>query len=257
MLISGQGRILFWEGASMWVLSAGPAVGDQGFKGTFHSHHAVQITFALDGWFRLETADHCEEAAASAVAPDTRHMISAHGTVAHLYVEPESRFGRAAIRRLFATRRLAPVDIDLFGGLPGELTAAFRDPATDDSRFVAIGRAMIEKLAGDVGDAVPDARVSRVISWLASQSAVPVRLADAAAVAGLSPDRLRHVFVRHTGLPFRTYVLWLRLLNAVEAFSHGATLTSAAHQAGFSDSAHFSRTFRRTFGITAAELRIT
>ena len=101
-----------------------------------------------------------------------------------------------------------------------------------------------------------DERVSKVIAWANAQLTTPIRLADAAAVAGLSPDRLRHVFVKHTGLPFRTYVLWLRLLKALEAFSHGESLTTAAHQAGFADSAHLSRTFRRTFGVAAAELSI-
>jgi AraC family transcriptional regulator len=256
MLTLAQGRMLFWEGASMWVLSAGPAVGEEGFKGTFHSHHAVQITFALDGRFRLESTDHSVDSAVAAVAPDLRHAISAHGTVAYLYVEPESRAGRAVIRRVFGRRRLTPVDLDLFGDLPQQLTAAVRDPAATESRLVAIGRAIVATLAGDIEADTPDERVSKVIAWVASQLATPIRLADAAGVAGLSPDRLRHVFVRHTGLPFRTYVLWLRLLKAVEGFSRGESLTDAAHAAGFADSAHFSRTFRRTFGIAAAELRI-
>ena len=36
----------------------------------------------------------------------------------------------------------------------------------------------------------------------------------------------------------------------------GRSLTEAAHEAGFADSAHFSRTFRRMFGLPAAALRI-
>jgi AraC family transcriptional regulator len=256
MLSSARGRILFWEGASMWVLSAGPAVGEEGFKGTLHSHHAVQVTFALDGWYRLESGDLSVDTAVAAVAPDARHAITSHGTVAFVYIEPESVAGRAAVRRLFAKRRLVSVETALFGSLPAELLAAYRDPEITEARLIEIGRALVAKLSGDVEVPTADERVSKVIFWANAQLATPIRLADAAAVAGLSPDRLRHVFVRHTGLPFRTYVLWLRLLKAVEAFSHGESLTNAAHQAGFADSAHLSRTFRRTFGVAAAELRI-
>ena len=36
----------------------------------------------------------------------------------------------------------------------------------------------------------------------------------------------------------------------------GKSLTTAAHEAGFADSAHFSRTFKRMFGIPAAALQI-
>jgi AraC family transcriptional regulator len=257
VLIFGQGRMLFWEGASMWVLSAGPAVGKEGIKGTLHSHHAVQVTFALDGWFRLESGDLSVDTTVAAVAPDARHAITANGTAAFVYIEPESTAGRAAVRRLFAKRKLTSVDTALFGSLPAELLAAFRDPAVTEARLIDFGRAIVSRLAGEVEIATPDERVSKVISWANAQLATPIRLADAAAVAGLSPDRLRHIFVRHTGLPFRTYVLWLRLLKAVEAFSRGDSLTNAAHAAGFADSAHLSRTFRRTFGVAAAELRIT
>lgn len=257
MLTFGEGRILFWEGASMWVLSAGPSVGKEGITGTLHSHHAVQVTFALDGWYRLESGDLSVDTAVAAVAPDARHAITANGTVAFVYIEPESIAGRAAVRRLFAKRRLTPVDTALFGNLPADLLAAFRDPAVTEARLIDIGRALISKLSGEIEIATVDERVGKVISWANAQLATPIRLADAAAVAGLSPDRLRHVFVRHTGLPFRSYVRWLRLLKAVEAFSHGESLTDAAHQAGFADSAHFSRTFRRTFGVAAAELRIS
>ena len=240
----------------MWVLSAGPALSKEGFKGTLHSHHAVQVTFALEGWYRLQAGDLSVDSAVAAVAPDARHAITSHGTVAFVYIEPESVAGRAAVRRLFAKRRLTSVDAALFGSLPEELLAAYRDPEITEARLIDIGRALVSRLSGDVEIPTVDERVVRVIAWANAQLATPIRLADAAAVAGLSPDRLRHVFVRHTGLPFRTYVLWLRLLKAVETFSQGESLTQAAHQAGFADSAHLSRTFRRTFGIAAAELRI-
>ncbi|MCC7134500.1 MAG: helix-turn-helix domain-containing protein, partial [Gemmatimonadales bacterium] len=65
-----------------------------------------------------------------------------------------------------------------------------------------------------------------------------------------------HLFVQEVGLAFRPYVLWLRLNRAVEAFAAGEALTAAAYQAGFSDSAHLSRTFRRMYGIAAASLQL-
>ena len=83
-----------------------------------------------------------------------------------------------------------------------------------------------------------------------------VTLPAAARAAGLSPSRARHLFVEQTGLPFRTWLLWLRINRAVGLFSGGASLTEAAHEAGFSDSAYFSRTFRRMFGLPAAALKL-
>ena len=52
----------------------------------------------------------------------------------------------------------------------------------------------------------------------------------------------------------RRYILWQRLWRAVELALKGATLTEAAHAAGLSDSAHLSRAFRETFGVTPSFL---
>ncbi len=81
-------------------------------------------------------------------------------------------------------------------------------------------------------------------------------LSDVATFMGLSPGRARHLFVEQTGLPFRAYLLWLGLTKAVQVYAEGGSLTEAAHAAGFSDSAHLSRTFRRIFGISADSLRL-
>ena len=70
-----------------------------------------------------------------------------------------------------------------------------------------------------------------------------------AALVHLSPTRFSHWFVEQTGLPLRSYAKWLRLTQALQHLAKGGLLTEAAHEAGFSDSAHFSRTFRALLGI--------
>ena len=82
----------------------------------------------------------------------------------------------------------------------------------------------------------------------------PITLAALAKVVGRSPSRLAHRFSETLGLPLRRYVLWCRLRAAAEAAMRGASLTDAAHAAGFADSAHLSRTFRTTFGIAPSFL---
>ncbi len=52
----------------------------------------------------------------------------------------------------------------------------------------------------------------------------------------------------------QSYVMWLRIYAACVALARGASLSDAAYQAGFSDAAHFTRTFRRTFGLAPSQL---
>jgi AraC-like DNA-binding protein len=81
-----------------------------------------------------------------------------------------------------------------------------------------------------------------------------VPLAAAARAANLSPERYRHVFVEAMGLPFRRYLLWRRVQRAFAALTGGDDVTTAAHAAGFADAAHFARTLKAMFGVTATQV---
>jgi AraC family transcriptional regulator len=254
--------MLFWEGVSLWILGTRPGEGRYP-KTDFHAHHAVQVTLALRGGFTLESREQrvacLANGGAAAVAPDTEHAFEAEGLVAHLFVDPEGRPGRALLRGLFSGGPpLVSIPAPQLADLPARLLAGFEAPDRTDSALIALGNALLTQLApGSERDERPEARVRRMSTFAAQRLDTPVSLAEAATHVGLSSGRARHLFVEHTGLPFRTYLLWLRLMRAVELFSAGASLTEAAHRAGFSDSSHFSRTFRRMFGIAADSLRVT
>ena len=58
-----------------------------------------------------------------------------------------------------------------------------------------------------------------------------------------------HLFAQHTGTSLRSYALWAKLRRALREALSGASLTTAAHAAGFADSAHLSHSFKAMFGL--------
>jgi AraC-like DNA-binding protein len=256
MRIAGRGEIEIWEGASLWLLEA---EGDSA-ETDYHSHHAIQITLSLDGDYELRTADERQRGPAVAVAADADHIFQASGRAAFLFVEPESKAGLAIAASLFAGRfegkTLAVIPEDRIAGHLAALRGYRPSPAPAES-LAALGKRIAADLAGDGAPRTLDRRVEAMIAYAEANLETPVSLSDAVASIGLSPSRLRHLFVEQTGLPFKTYLLRLRIRKAVEAYAGGGSLTAAAHAAGFADSAHLSRTFRRTFGIPAAALRVS
>lgn len=251
-----HGRILVWEGASLWILSAPP--GERYPSTAFHSHHVIQLTLALTGQIEFDGDAGRISGSAVAIAPDAPHSFGGTGLVAHLFIASDSQAGREMVRGLFANAAIAPVPEELLGDLPQRLRSTFERKQHTDNDLTSLGRDIVARLAGvRVRAERVDPRITRLLAWVATQVDKPVSLDDAASVAGLSKARTRHLFVEQTGLSFRTYLLWLRLVRAVEMFAAGASLTEAAHAAGFSDSAHLSRTFRRMFGIAAASLRVS
>jgi AraC-like DNA-binding protein len=255
MELLARARIVMWEGASLWVLDA--TLAEEPSRTTdSHAHHAIQAAFGLGGWFRLDAAGAEVRGEAVAVASDIQHVFAAEGLFALLFIEPESKAGRAAHTRLFGKSDVAAIPDEILGAFRERIVAAFRAARRDDAALIALGKEMVSALAGDVEGAEPDARIRKVIEWAAEEIESQIGLSGAVAVAGLSASRLRHLFVEQTGLPFKTYLLWLRLTRAVERIAAGVNLTKAAHEAGFADSAHLSRTFRRMFGVAPTALRM-
>jgi AraC family transcriptional regulator len=264
--VAGVGRVLLWSGGSLWI-------GRQAGRVERHAHHAVQVTLALDTPFRLRgdaagTADAADAAdgadAADAaewrehrgaiVMPNHAHEFDGCGGAAlHLFVAPETAQGRVLLER-----HGAAAITDLPGDIADELASALRHAHArhePDDALEALARQAIAALAGPVPPVHGvDPRIDRAIAWVRQRLDAPVSLADAAAVAHLSPSRFRHLFVAQTGISFRAYLLWARVQTAVGAAMGGQSWTAAAQHAGFADSAHLSRTCRRMFGIAPVTL---
>jgi AraC family transcriptional regulator len=187
---------------------------------------------------------------------DCAHEFEIDGaTMAHLFVEPESTEGRVLSSR-FGARAISALPQPAARRSAELLLEALRAHADADA-MRAVARAALARLVG-VSEATPrevDPRMARALEYLRSRVHAPVSLADAAGVATLSPSRFRHLFVEETGTSFRAYLLWLRINVAIEAAMAGASWTAAAHEAGFADSSHLTRTHRRMFGIEPTAIR--
>jgi len=249
----GKGRIVVWQGGSLWAfdVASQPAISST----AFHSHHALQLNFAVKGEFRFRVGGGIVEGPLVLVAPDVSHAYECEGQNAMVFIEPESRAGTAALR-ILAGRDVAQLDPAPLADLIAGLTSIWSRPRPEDSALVEIGKALTARLTGGADPTGGiDARLLRVIDRLSRSDAV-IDVTQAAAIACLSESRFSHLFVEEIGLPFRTYVLWQRVMNAVTGFAAGQSLTTAAHDAGFADSAHFSRTFHRMFGLPASLLEM-
>lgn len=97
-----------------------------------------------------------------------------------------------------------------------------------------------------------DPRVARAAQALDRADEATLRLGDVAPLVGLSASRLRRLFEAEIGAPFGRYRAWARMRRAISAVIEGRNFTGAAHEAGFSDQAHFAHDFRRTFGAPAS-----
>ncbi len=246
----GTGRAVLWRGGMIWIGTAGEPT-------DFHAHHAIQLALALSGGevrFRRPGDDWTAYKAAIVGAHQPHAFEARDELVALILVEPESTEGQA-IGQLYS-EGIASLPADTFAPESAALAVAFND-GVSDAELIACARAVISAL-GSVhpSPARPlDRRIERAIAILRERPGDAITMAEIAEAVFLSPERFRHLFLQETGIRFRPYVLWLRLELAVACSAAGNSLTDAAHAGGFADSAHFSRTFKRMFGIAPVSVR--
>jgi AraC-like DNA-binding protein len=83
-----------------------------------------------------------------------------------------------------------------------------------------------------------------------------LRLAELARRVGVSPYHLSRTFHRHTGLRLSQFRNRLRVRLALERLAQGErSVTRLAHELGFADHAHLTRTVRSETGSTPSLLR--
>jgi AraC-like DNA-binding protein len=238
-------------GASAFAWPAALFLWGPGSWTDLHRHHCVQLVMALRGTLRFRERQRRGWTTCSAVLvrPDAWHEVDARDTDVLIgFVDGESELGAALAGRTesdvasIAPRTMAEWRTQL--GEPGSLTADRVEPW------------VTKTLLRDRRPPSLDYRIKRVLR------ALPHRLAEAetvsldavAASVGLSPSRLMHLFTTSVGVPLRPYVLWLRLQCGAGELARGKSVADAAYAAGFSDAAHFTRTFRRMIGATPRQV---
>lgn len=93
-------------------------------------------------------------------------------------------------------------------------------------------------------------RVNLAIDYVVGHLGEPLRLADVARAARLSPFHFHRVFQVLAGETLAEFVKRLRLERALVMMAHGrrASLTTIALTCGFSSSSDFSRCFKQRYG---------
>jgi AraC family transcriptional regulator len=98
--------------------------------------------------------------------------------------------------------------------------------------------------------------LSQAVEYLREHRLDRISLSNVATSVGVHPTRLAHEFRARLGLSPGEYVRRLRLEWAAQRLTDDdASIAEVALHAGFYDQSHFSRMFRRHFGIAPAAWR--
>jgi AraC family transcriptional regulator len=99
--------------------------------------------------------------------------------------------------------------------------------------------------------------LARVQEWMNDEYSSALTLTQASEKAGVHPVHVSRSFRKMLGCTFREYLTLLRVRRATDLLKRSSIdITEIAFACGFSDHAHFTRTFKRATGLTPTGYRI-
>lgn len=231
---AAEGTPNFWTGSAAMRPGLGVFLGQSG-DNREHRHGAHQLSIGLGRPVTVYCGPvrHCGPALF--IRAHARHRL-VEGPVLSLYLDPSTALAAAVLAQVDGDLDVSRISVSLRRRLLQCFPAGSEDLATGLQRAQQWTSSTVR----------PDKRkLLQILKAVATDASLP----QLALMAGLSGSRFSHWFREQTGMPLRSYRKWLRLLRGVEHALSGLPLTAAAHDARFSDQAHFTRTFVQMFGV--------
>ncbi len=220
-----------------------------GIQSDFHKHHAMVIILSCDSEFEIIPKQAGTiRTKAILIQKDENYKFSGEASLhIFLHIDPYSENGLALRKTKHAY--FIP-DYSDFNELIPKFKSWYESPETEEILCLSLLNESCNILSSKNKENAPlDSRIKESMQYIKSSKEFYPSLKASAAKVFLSPDRYAHLFKEQTGISYRKYVLHQKLVKAIRAIYMKSNLTQASHLGGFSDQAHFTRTFKKAFGI--------
>lgn len=228
-------------------------------KTAWHSHGAPVLYVALDNAITVEfKSGGSIQFQAAFVNGDVVHKTDLHGGRAVLVYFFAHTYKSLQLTRFYLQGRdyrLITADIDVDTGIDVDKDDDKENPAifapiNIDAENDVIN--LTEQWLCDwplLQSANLDPRIANSIRRIIEAEELPTR-SELAQHAGLSESYFNHLFSDSLGVSFRSYKQWVQLFRCAQGYRARQSLTDAAMYGGFVDSSHFSKTFKKVFGLS-------
>jgi len=218
-------------------------------------HPGVVLISRPDTPMHIKTKDCSVSGSVLAVAPRVlRQLTIDNGPYIALHVEPAHPQYRM-FENISGLCGLRVFDHDQFRDFDYALELC-QNPASSAHTVHDIFDGIVARLASILGPASDrDPRMEHAIEITRNQHPEDYCFDHILDSVGLSAGRFSHLFTEQIGLPLRSFMIWQKTKDALRRLGSDTSLTEIAYDSGFSDSAHFCRTFQNSLGVPPSKFR--
>lgn len=228
------------------------AISDR-IEADYHKHWLLQMFLSSHKDLNIEVNGQHITCSAILVNIDTPHMFNTEGEVHFtMLIDPTTELG-CMMRGLLTDQPFYIFPYEKTMVMQRTFKEAFLQKNHDD--FLSLVQSII--LLFTNSDVVKlDNRVMKVLSLLNNEVYEEEfhLIKYLSKEMGLSESRLAHLFKAETGVPLKSYIVLHKLQRAYESIFNGATLTTAALNAGFYSPSHLSYTNKMMTGMSATNI---
>lgn len=221
-----------------------------------HSHNTLQLVFDIDNEFLLKD-ENCNWSSFSTAIIDANHihqLDSNGGIQLFMYLDSQSRYAKLIKDRYLPNGGIKKLDECNNDIINHDFLKQLL--VNDDSRDLYNGCQQILQSLIDISEFVMlDSRVHKALEYINSTPLKSFKVKDIAICIGLSESRLRHLFKEHVGQSLQSYILWRRVMNALNDVLKGEKLLDTAYEYGFSDPSHMTKSFIEVMGVPPSKIR--
>ena len=219
-----------------------------------HKHYALQISLTSAEDINITDSNNNQRTYTRCfINSSIAHQFRSSEICLFILVNPLSNIGYQLFKK-YSKKEIVNLDED-FKDLSVFFTAYLNQQFTfqDLVKQVSMNLKQFEE-SPEKGNSLDD-RIYDAVQYIERHIERVVPLDEIAGFCNLSQSRFLHLFKETTGLNFRRYQLWARLIKSLP-YLKDHTITETAYQFGFTDSAHYSKTFKETFGLLPKFLKL-
>jgi len=206
----------------------------------FHKHYAIQITIPLFAEIEIgSTSKQIKTKNTTIVPSNVKHNVNSDYPFALLLINP--------LKLLIRSNEIFEQEIELVNQVQSLSKDLINSKVKAKEFKKQIGN-VINELSKNNSNQLDD-RILKCVEYLKQNKENKVSLTEVAQICHLSESRLLHLFKSETGITFRRAQLWNKISESISSLFQN-NITETAYKFGFSDSAHYSRTFKENFGFT-------